>query len=69
MELERDISDCMRQVPDYKDGVAMRKCGDGGDVEKLASVVLDSWEEDESGARSMLRDDGEDVIRGECGVD
>jgi hypothetical protein len=68
MELERDVSDRVRQVPDYKDGVAMCKFGDGQDVEELAGVVLDSWEEDEGGAGSMLRDDGEDLISGECGV-
>ncbi len=62
MQLQRYVADRVCEVPDYEDGVRMSKGGDGGDVEELAGVILDSGEEDEGCCGSMFFDDGEDVF-------
>jgi len=44
--------------------------GEGGyerDVEELAGIVLDSWEEEECGVVGVFFDDGEDLGGGEGG--
>lgn len=45
MELERDIADCVGEIPDYEDAGVVSGVGDGWDVQELAGVKLYSWEE------------------------
>jgi len=68
VELERYITDCVSEVPDDKDGVKTRECGDGVDVEELTSVVLDSWEEDECGCWAVFDNYVKYLVSCESGV-
>jgi len=62
VELERNIADCVGEVPDDEDGVTTCKRGDGGDIEELTSVVLNSWEEDESRRGGVFSNYGENLV-------
>jgi len=46
VELEGHVSCCVSEIPAYEDVVFLGVSGDGGKVEELASVELDSWEEE-----------------------
>tara|TARA_R110002033_G_scaffold85028_1_gene135453 strand:+ start:111 stop:323 length:213 start_codon:yes stop_codon:yes gene_type:complete len=61
VELERDVADCVGEIPDYEDAGVMSGIGDGWDVEELAGVELNAWEEQDSGFWTMLFDDGDNV--------
>ena len=60
MEVQGDVADGVGEVP--TDGYAEGACVGGyeGDVEELACVVLDAWEEEDSGAGGVGVDDAED---------
>lgn len=49
VEGEWNISDGVSEVPDDKNAVGMREFGDGGDIEELPGVILDSGEKKERG--------------------
>jgi hypothetical protein len=42
------------EFPDYRDGVGVCGCGDGGDVEELGGVELDALKEDQGGGGGLL---------------
>jgi len=68
MELERHVTNGVGEVPDYKDRVRVGEVSDGGNVEELARVVLDSGEENEGGCGCVLGNDGDNLLCGEDGV-
>lgn len=47
VELERNVTDCVREIPDYEDSLGVGGGCYGWDVEELAGVELDSWEEED----------------------
>jgi len=55
------------QVPSYNDSFTLGVFGDGGHVKGLASVVLDSGEEEERSRVGVLVDYGEDLVGSERG--
>lgn len=58
VELERYVTDCVGEIPNYEDAGLVSGGGDGWDVEELAGVELDAWEEDDSSRRSVFFDYG-----------
>lgn len=61
VEFERDITYCVGEVPDYEDACCVGCSGDGGDVEELTCVELDSGEEENGCGTPVKGDEGEDL--------
>lgn len=57
VKAERDVPDCVGEIPDDEDVVGMGEVGYGGDVEERAGVELNPGEEDECGVLGVLLDD------------
>ena len=62
VQFQLDIAGRVREVPADEDAAGVGVGGDGGDVEELAAVVLDSGEEDQGQLVGVLVDEGGDAL-------
>lgn len=66
MEMERDVTGRVSEVPAYNYAMGLGEGGYGGDVEELAGVELDAGEKEEGCCGCVEGDEGEDVGGCEC---
>ena len=56
VQLQLDVSGCVGEIPADEDSAGVGVGGDCGNVEQLAAVVLDAWEENQSQLVGVLVD-------------